>query len=398
MKLFWYCICNFNKWLTNFEHSMGGYWQKVILPLFLLFAVFCEVSAQGKGHRILFVDQNYKDVTKEKEATYVVDVFDYGDTVYFETRSKTPRGLIEKGRYPANQGYDLRNCFVQKLWPNGELRSEGYLKNSWAEGHWKFYDESGQLYSEVEYIQGLMTGQAKRFYNNGNVRTYTYVGNIRQGESVLYDTSGRIHAIRNYLNDSLHGLSVDFYESGKTQRKTLYSHGLKVRDSWYYEAGNLFNAEKYDGDGKLDGRCMMFTPSGKIARLDEFAHGEAIQNDCIHPLAGAEWEGDDCPPRLLEAKYPGGLEKYIEYVNLNQDYPELAIQWKQQGIVIYEFTVTPYGFIEDVTQENIIPVGYGMERESMRLLKKLQRFDPEKLNGKAIPVRVQMPYVFSLQD
>jgi outer membrane biosynthesis protein TonB len=88
----------------------------------------------------------------------------------------------------------------------------------------------------------------------------------------------------------------------------------------------------------------------------------------------------------------------MEYVGLNQEYPETAIQWKQQGVITFEFTISNYGFVEDITEENIIPVGYNLENEGMRLLKKLQRFEPERLNGKAIPVRFRMPYVFILQE
>jgi len=384
--------------MVKFEFEMGGAVKAAMVCTIFGVLRFSPLHGQARGHRLVFVDNNYKEVAKEKGATYEVEIFDFSDTVYFETRSRSPKGLIEKGQYPINLGFDLRNCEIQRFWPNGNVRSKGEIKNSWNEGLWTFYDENGEKYSEVEFLSGLITGAAKRLYNNGTIRTYTYQKNIKQGESSFYDTSGKLLQICNYTNDSLDGLLVSYYQTGKIQRKTLYAHGFVQKDSWYYEEGNLFNAEQYDNKGILHGRCMMYTHSGKIARLDDYAHGEVIQNDCIHPLADADWKGDDCPPRLIKAKYPPGIEKYMEFVGLNQEYPETAIQWRQQGVVIYEFTIGPYGLMENITEENIVPVGFGLEKESMRLLKKMQRYEPERVNGKIVPVRIQMPYVFILQE
>jgi TonB family protein len=175
-------------------------------------------------------------------------------------------------------------------------------------------------------------------------------------------------------------------------------NGLKRTDTLFWENGVPFACEKYNTMGRLEGRCMMYTKTKRIARYDEYSDGELTQNDCIHPMADETWEGDDCPPRLIEARYPGGIEKYLEYVSANQDYPEAAIQWKQQGVVEYEFTVAPDGSLKDVTEENIIPLGFGLEKESLRLLQKIKKFEPQRINGRAVPVRVRMPYVFVLQE
>lgn len=391
-------LLRLSKGTAQLNLKMGGTYRQLLAVTVILLLFGRTALAQPHGHRKVYVDQNYKEVAKEKEASYEVSFFEFADTQYFEIHNRSPKGLIEKGKYPVNEGFDLRNCYLQRLWPNGKIRAEGVMRKSWNEGIWKYYDESGILYSTIEYHEGFMTGQAIRYYENGFRRSYTYKLNIRNGECIYFDTSNRIYQISNYSNDSLDGLMLEYFPSGKLKRKVLYQKNIPVVDTWFYEAGNPFNCEKYDETGKLHGRCMMYTPSGKIARLDEYNHGELERNDCLHMLADSDWEGDDCPPRMMEAKYPGGLEKYNEYVSLNQDYPEQAIQWRQQGVITYEFTVNNYGVVEDITEENIIPAGFGLEKESLRLLKKLQRFEPQRINGKPIPVRIQMPYVFILQE
>lgn len=356
------------------------------------------LSSQQIKPEVLYMDRNNREVNSQREASLIVQRYQFQDTIYFESYSRMPKGLVEKGKYPANQGFDMRNCYMQKFWPNGRLRSEGMIRESWNEGTWNFYDEQGLLYSKVEYVHGMMTGKATRFYPGGKSRYYTYKRNIRTGPSALTDSSGQILELRQYRNDSLVDLALDYFPGGAVKRKTRWQDGKKRWDSLFWENGMPFSCEKYNRNGNLEGRCMMYTQRGKIARYDEYSNGELLQNNCIHPLADPTLDGDDCPPRLIEARYPGGIEKYMEFVSVNQDYPDLAITWRQQGVVEMEFTVAEDGTVQEITQENIIPLGYGLEAESVRLLEKIRKFDPQRLNGKAIPVRIRIPFVFLLQE
>jgi antitoxin component YwqK of YwqJK toxin-antitoxin module len=131
--------------------------------------LLCAILASGgvmaqTSTKTIFTDRNYRQVQKEKEASYEIAIWEKDDTVYFETLSKNPKGKIETGKYPKNEGFDLRNCFLIRYWPNGNVRSYGQMKQSWNEGLWHFNDETGVLYSMVEFKDGLMTGTAKRFY------------------------------------------------------------------------------------------------------------------------------------------------------------------------------------------------------------------------------------------
>lgn len=345
-----------------------------------------------------YVDRNYKDVASIREAVYIIERSQIDDTIFFQTYNKLPRAVIEAGKYPANKGADEKNCFIQRYWPNGKLRAEGVLRQSWNDGVWKYFDEDGNLYSLVNYKDGMLNGESSRLYANGYKRTYIYKNNIKNGESVYSDNESRLIQICYYQNDTLDGAYLEFYRTGITKRKTLYRNGLKVKDSLFYENGVLLSCEQYNDEGKLHGRQIMYTLRGKMARFDEYENGNLTQSNCLHPIADSEWEGDDCPPRYTSAQYPGGLAKYYEFVNENTEFPEEAIAWKQQGVVDIEFTVDRNGFLDNITEENIIPLGFGLEKETFRLLKMITKFDPEILNGRKMETRYRLPFIYVLQS
>lgn len=372
---------------------MRGFLSTVLCTFFI--ASVGSAVAQVKT-KIVFVDANYRTVSKERMATYKVESTETRDSVFFETYSLAPKGKIEAGRYAKGQGNDLRNCYLVRYWPNGMVQSKGFLKQSWNDGLWEFFDEEGKIYSEITYTDGLIDGDVKRYYSSGLVRTYSYIKNKREGESFLFDSSGRIFNLSSWQNDSLHGDYLEFSETGNLKRKAVYGSGVLLRDTQFYDDGKPFNCEAYDSAGQIHGKCIMYTPSGKIARYDEYSHGNLLQNICLHPLADADYEGDDCPPRKKELYYPGGMEKFHEFVASNQDYPEDAMKWKKQGVAQFTIQVNRYGAVVEINEENLVPLGYGLEKECMRLLEKLKKFEPMQLNGKNISCYFTIPFVFIL--
>ena len=86
--------------------------------------------------RTVYTDHNHRIVGKERDAYFIVSLTESYDTVYFETFSKNPKGKIAQGKYARDMGNDLRNCYIENLWPNGKLRSRGILLQSWNEKSW----------------------------------------------------------------------------------------------------------------------------------------------------------------------------------------------------------------------------------------------------------------------
>lgn len=93
--------------------------------------------------------------------------------------------------------------------------------------------------------------------------------------------------------------------------------------------------------------------------------------------------------------YPGGDAALMSYLRDNIKYPTVAAENGVQGRVVVGFVVERDGSITDV---NILRgVDPSLDREAMRVVKSMPRWNPGKQNGSAVRVKYQVPVSFRLQ-
>lgn len=93
--------------------------------------------------------------------------------------------------------------------------------------------------------------------------------------------------------------------------------------------------------------------------------------------------------------YPGGDAALMGYLRDNIKYPTVAAENGVQGRVVVGFVVERDGSITDV---NILRgVDPSLDREAMRVVKSMPRWNPGKQNGSAVRVKYQCPVSFRLQ-
>ena len=93
--------------------------------------------------------------------------------------------------------------------------------------------------------------------------------------------------------------------------------------------------------------------------------------------------------------YPGGDAALMGYLRDNIKYPTVAAENGVQGRVLVGFVVERDGSITDV---NILRgVDPSLDREAMRVVKSMPRWNPGKQNGSAVRVKYQVPVSFRLQ-
>lgn len=93
--------------------------------------------------------------------------------------------------------------------------------------------------------------------------------------------------------------------------------------------------------------------------------------------------------------YPGGDAALMGYLRDNIKYPTVAAENGVQGRVVVGFVVERDGSITDV---NILrSVDPSLDREAMRVVKSMPRWNPGKQNGSAVRVKYQVPVSFRLQ-
>lgn len=91
-------------------------------------------------------------------------------------------------------------------------------------------------------------------------------------------------------------------------------------------------------------------------------------------------------------QYPGGLESMYEYLSENIVYPALALEEGVMGRVVVKFIVEKDGSLSgiDVVRE----VGYGCDKESVRVVKNMPKWAPGEHLGKKIRVQYALPIRF----
>ena len=93
--------------------------------------------------------------------------------------------------------------------------------------------------------------------------------------------------------------------------------------------------------------------------------------------------------------FPGGDAALMGYLRDNIKYPTVAAENGVQGRVVVGFVVERDGSITDV---NILRgVDPSLDREAMRVVKSMPRWNPGKQNGSAVRVKYQVPVSFRLQ-
>ena len=96
-----------------------------------------------------------------------------------------------------------------------------------------------------------------------------------------------------------------------------------------------------------------------------------------------------------QASFPGGMDKLMEYLKNNIQYPAACREKGIQGIVLVEFVITKNGKIDKV--KVLFPVNPDLDAEAKRVISKMPKWEPAELNGKKVNSIYQIPINFKLQ-
>lgn len=96
------------------------------------------------------------------------------------------------------------------------------------------------------------------------------------------------------------------------------------------------------------------------------------------------------------AEFPGGQAALMKWLGNNVRYPESAQQNDIQGRVIVKFVVEKDGSIGQATI--VKGVDKDLDREALRVVKKMPRWQPGKNNGVAVRSYFNLPVTFKLQN
>lgn len=96
-----------------------------------------------------------------------------------------------------------------------------------------------------------------------------------------------------------------------------------------------------------------------------------------------------------QPEFPGGMAKMYDYLRSGTKYPDMEYDAGIQGKVYIEFVVDRDGSVEDVKVKR--GVSPGLDKEALRAVRSMPKWNPGKMNGKAVKVRFTIPVDFKLK-
>lgn len=192
------------------------------------------------------------------------------------------------------QQEEIKDGYVKFYYPNGQVSSEGTMKNGKPDGYWKTYYVTGIIKSEGKRTN-FMLDSIWAFYNqkgdttqkisymygkkNGYYITYGYE-NMKEG----VDT-GVVISRELYINDRKEGKSFYYYPDGNIKSEVAYVNGKKqgltkeyneegvVITLIYYHNGYITDREEInrrDKNGNKQGTWKEFYPDGKVKKEEVY--------------------------------------------------------------------------------------------------------------------------------
>ena len=197
----------------------------------------------------------------------------------------------------AQTNQELKDGFQQFRYPNGNISSEGYIRDGKPDGYWKsfyvtgvlksegkrrsflldsiwvFYDQAGDTTEKINYLLGKRNGYYIKYQKDPMYGPYIssmelFAGDKKEGTARIFYPDGKIKQTIPYVNGKKDGLSREYDREGKIITLLEYSNDY------------LISREKInftDASGLKQGEWLDFYPDGKIKTernyRDDLLHG-----------------------------------------------------------------------------------------------------------------------------
>lgn len=99
------------------------------------------------------------------------------------------------------------------------------------------------------------------------------------------------------------------------------------------------------------------------------------------------------PDKMPE--FPGGMAECMKFLSKNMKYPKEAQDNGIQGKVVLQFVINCDGSITNI--EIVKGVCHPLDKEAIRIIKKMPKWKPGTVNGKPVRVRYTIPIMFRLR-
>ncbi len=204
--------------------------------------------------------------------------------------------------------FSQKDAYVQFKYPDGNISSEGYIKDGKPDGYWKNYYSNGKIKNEGNRKNFLLDSIWKFYNTDGKpVKTIEYKQDKKNGWIKEYDTSGIVIFKQKYLNDIPTDTAYYYHPIGKLKKIIPFQKG-KANGVFYefdkdslivaigeYQSGFLLKYEKInkkDEQSRKQGTWKEFYTDGKVKKeidyRDDKINGYVKEYDKKGNLSNAE--------------------------------------------------------------------------------------------------------------
>ena len=249
---------------------------------------------------------------------------------YYENGQVSSEGTMRDGK---PDGY------WKTFYETGVLKSEGNRVDFLLDSTWKFYGEEGELVLRINYREGQKNGLRTTFLEN-EIIAENFENDIKQGLTTYYYPDSTVYKTIYFLDGRENGLAKEFGGDGRVVTLTVYKKGYVVSRE---------KINRLDSEERKQGLWKFFHENGLI-RLEG-----TYRNDLEH---GYFKEYDEAGKLIATAKWVDGekQEDAIELVRLNVEkeyYPDGSIKIMQS----YRNGV-PQGVRREYAEDGTITAGY----------------------------------------
>jgi TonB family protein len=294
-----------------------------------------------------------------------------GDTVrkYFNAQSaaveKDSASYIRVG-YPKEGKWYAREYLI-----NGNiLTSEGYYTNESLQvedGPFRFY--SGKTYSgSGSYKQGKRTGSWQSMYDDGKKKdTAYYVDGIMVGAGRVWYNSGKVKTT-SQTDEHGNGTEKGFYENGKIEHQGTYSNG------------------------KQNGKWTYYHANGKPSSIETMREGELVTAVCFDEEGNAVTK--NCGAEV-ESDFHGGQAAWLKYLSKRASqaqYPPAYFKKQIYGTVVVQFIVDENGAVTNV--EVIQSVHPALDAIAADVIRASPKWEPAMQHNRPVKSYKKQPIAF----
>ncbi|MFP4488604.1 MAG: toxin-antitoxin system YwqK family antitoxin [Bacteroidales bacterium] len=207
---------------------------------------------------------------------------------------KYPNGNI------SSEGY-IRDGKPDGYWKSyyvtGVLKSEGRRRNHLLDSVWVFYSQTGDTLEKIDYLYGKKSGYYLKYKKDRSHGLYVwsrelYASDKRQGTAYRYYPDGKVKLTIPYIEGKKQGLSREYDEEGNIITLYEYNNDFLVsrerinrkdadgvkQGAWkeFHENGNIKKEMEYI-DGKLHGYYREYDENGVLIMAMLYDEGKLVE-------------------------------------------------------------------------------------------------------------------------